>query len=172
MNPSTRRATVAAVIRNPFVGAFKEDLSAMSDIGEELGALLPARAIAALGISGNQVESFGKAALVGEDGELEHAAAILHPKLGAPFRKALGGGAALIPSSKKRGGIGAPVRRTAGPQGCGPRPQPFRWRRGACPGRSAGRRDRDRDRNHGLGAAASACGGLTKDQIEGRDGVR
>jgi hypothetical protein len=43
---------------------------------------------------------------VGENGELEHAAAILHPKLGAPFRNVLGKGAALIPSSKKRGGMG------------------------------------------------------------------
>ena len=47
-------------------------------------------------------------ALVGEDGELEHAAALLHPELGGPFRSLLGGGAALIPSSKKRGAVGAP----------------------------------------------------------------
>ena len=57
---------------------------------------------------GSSVESYGKAACVGAEGELEHAAAILHPKLGAPFRKVLGKGAALIPSSKKRAGIGAP----------------------------------------------------------------
>ena len=55
---------------------------------------------------GDRIESYGKAAAVGENGELEHAAAILHPKLGAPFRKVLGKGAALIPSSKKRGGPG------------------------------------------------------------------
>jgi hypothetical protein len=76
------------------------------NIGEELGGLLTERAVAALGISGTSVESYGKAAAVGENGELEHAAAILHPKLGAPVRKALGKGAALIPSSKKRGGLG------------------------------------------------------------------
>ena len=76
------------------------------DVGEELGGLLAERAVAALGIAGPEVESFGKAAAVGADGELEHAAAILHPKLGAPFRKVLGKGAALIPSSKKRGGPG------------------------------------------------------------------
>ena len=78
----------------------------MIDIGEELGALLAQKAVAALGIPGERVESYGKAAAVGENGELEHAAAILHPKLGAPVRKALGKGAALIPSSKKRGGPG------------------------------------------------------------------
>ena len=76
------------------------------DIGEELGDLLAARAVAALGIEGARAESYGKAAAVGENGELEHAAAILHPKLGAPVRKTLGKGAALIPSSKKRGGPG------------------------------------------------------------------
>src|SRR4030095_3962820 len=79
------------------------------DIGEELGGLLSERAVTALGIPGERVESYGKAAAVGENGELEHAAAILHPKLGAPFRKTLGTGAALIPSSQKRGGPGVPI---------------------------------------------------------------
>ena len=65
-----------------------------------------AAAVAALGIPATKVESYGKAAAVGENGEIEHAAAILHPKLGAPVRKVLGKGAALIPSSKKRGGMG------------------------------------------------------------------
>ena len=79
------------------------------DFGAELGALLAEKAIAALGIAGTRVHSYGKAAAVGEDGELEHAAALLHPKFGAPVREALGGGAALIPSSKKRGGPGVPI---------------------------------------------------------------
>ena len=89
--------------------AYVEDLAALDRLGEELGELLAERAVAALGIPGQPVESFGKAAAVGADGELEHAAAILHPKLGAPFRDVLGKGAALIPSSKKRGGLGAPL---------------------------------------------------------------
>jgi hypothetical protein len=62
-----------------------------------------------LGISPAQVESYGKAALVGEDGELEHAAALLHPSLGKPLREAVEKGAALVPSSKKRGGPGRPL---------------------------------------------------------------
>src|SRR6202023_189934 len=70
------------------------------------GELLTQKAVAALGIPANTAESYGKAAAVGENGELEHAAAILHPKLGTPVRKVLGKGAALIPSSKKRGGLG------------------------------------------------------------------
>ncbi len=106
VDPPTRRAAAVAVIDNPFAGAFVEDLSELMDVGEELGGLLADRAVHALGVPGPTVESFGKAAAVGADGELEHAAAILHPKLGAPFRKVLGKGAALIPSSKKRGGPG------------------------------------------------------------------
>lgn len=106
VDPPTRRAAAIAVIANPAAGRYVEDLSELMDIGEALGALLTARAVAALGIEGAAVESYGKAAAVGENGELEHAAAILHPKLGASVRKALGKGAALIPSSKKRGGPG------------------------------------------------------------------
>ena len=106
VSPPTRRAAAVAVIENPFAGRYQEDLSGLVDVGEELGQLLAERAVAALGIPGEKVESYGKAAAVGEDGELEYAAAVLHPKLGAPFRKVLGKGAALIPSSKKRGGLG------------------------------------------------------------------
>jgi len=106
IDPPTRRAAAVAVIENPYAGRFVEDLSDLIEIGEELGDLLAKRAVAALGIEGSRAESYGKAAAVGENGELEHAAAILHPKLGAPVRKVLGTGAALIPSSKKRGGPG------------------------------------------------------------------
>jgi hypothetical protein len=106
ITPPTRRAAAIAVIANPFAGRYQEDLSELIDVGEELGGLLAERAVKALGIDPTKTESYGKAAAVGADGELEHAAAILHPKLGAPFRKVLGKGAALIPSSKKRGGPG------------------------------------------------------------------
>ncbi|MCG6205545.1 amino acid synthesis family protein [Rhodopseudomonas sp. HC1] len=105
--PATRRAAAIAVIENPFAGRYVEDLSELIAIGEELGGLLTEKAVAALGIEGSKAESYGKAALVGENGELEHAAALLHPKMGAPVRKVLGKGAALIPSSKRRGGLGA-----------------------------------------------------------------
>jgi len=108
ISPPTRRAAAIAVIENPFAGTFVNDLTALMDIGEELGGLLGERAVAALGVSPSQIESYGKAALVGENGELEHAAAILHPKLGKPLRAAVEKGAALVPSSKKRGGMGTP----------------------------------------------------------------
>ncbi len=107
--PPTRKAAAIAVIANPFAGRYVEDLAPLVALGEELGATLGARAVAALGIAPARAQSYGKAAIVGEDGELEHAAAILHPKLGAPLRQALGGGAALIPSAKKRGGPGSTI---------------------------------------------------------------
>ncbi|MCK8787061.1 amino acid synthesis family protein [Roseomonas sp. NAR14] len=109
VSPPTRKAAALAVVRNPCAGRFADDLSGLYAIGEALGALLGERAVAALGVSPGQVESFGKAAIVGEDGELEHAGAILHPKLGAPLRRAVERGAALIPSAKKRGGMGAAI---------------------------------------------------------------
>ena len=109
VTPPIRRAIACAVIRNPFAGRYVEDLGELVAQGEELGGLLAARAIAALGIPGEQVESFGKAAIVGENGELEHCAALLHPKMGAPVRAALGKGPALIPSAKKSGGPGTAI---------------------------------------------------------------
>jgi hypothetical protein len=107
--PPTRRAAAIAVIANPFAGRFESDLSALIETGAALGALLTQRAVAALGIAPEATESYGKAAIVGEAGEIEHAAAILHPKLGAPMRAVLGGGAALVPSAKKRGAMGAVI---------------------------------------------------------------
>ena len=101
-----KKCTVAAVIHNPFAGWYEEDLSALSDIGEYLGGLLTQKALEAMGAESGPVESYGKGAIVGEDGELEHAAAIIHPKLGKPMREALDGGKAIIPSAKKMGGPG------------------------------------------------------------------
>jgi hypothetical protein len=109
IDPPTRKAAAIAVIKNPFAGRFVGDLKPLMDIGEELGELLAKRAIAALGIPGGKAESYGKAAIVGEGGELEHAAAILHPQMGKPVRAVLGKGAALIPSAKKMGGLGAAI---------------------------------------------------------------
>ena len=97
--PPTRKALAMAVIANPCAGRYAENLDELIAIGEELGALLGARCVQALGITPAQAQSYGKAAIVGEAGELEHAAAILHPKLGAPLRVAVEKGAALVPSA-------------------------------------------------------------------------
>ncbi|UWR24401.1 amino acid synthesis family protein [Sulfitobacter sp. S190] len=104
--PPTRKAVAVAVIDNPFAGAYVDDLTPLMDIGAELGALLGKRCVEALGIAPAAAQSYGKSAMVGENGELEHAAAILHPKLGAPLRSAVEKGAALVASSKKMGSPG------------------------------------------------------------------
>ncbi|MBN8748936.1 Amino acid synthesis [Xylophilus ampelinus] len=109
IDPPTRRAVAIAVIANPYAGRYSENLDELIAIGEELGALLGQKAVKALGIEPGQAQSYGKAAIVGEGGELEHAAAILHPKLGAPLRVAVEKGAALVPSAKKRGTLGTAI---------------------------------------------------------------
>ena len=109
IDPPTRKALAMAVIENPYAGRYSENLDELIAIGEELGALLGQRCVQALGIEPARAQSYGKAAIVGEAGELEHAAALLHPKLGAPLRMALEKGAALVPSAKKRGGLGTAI---------------------------------------------------------------
>lgn len=109
ITPATRRAVAMAVIENPYAGRYSDDLSELYTIGQELGDLLGRRCVEALGIAPGAAHSFGKAAIVGEDGELEHAAALMHPQMGAGLRPAVEKGAALIPSAKKSGGIGAAI---------------------------------------------------------------
>lgn len=109
VNPPTRRSAVLAVIKNPFAGKYQENLDELISTGEELGGMLGKMAVEALGIRPEQAESYGKAAIVGSKGELEHAGAILHPKLGGPLREAVGGGKALIPSAKKMGCPGTEI---------------------------------------------------------------
>ena len=109
IEPATRRAVAMAVIANPFAGRYSENLDSLMSIGEELGQLLGAKCVEALGIRPEQAQSYGKAAIVGESGELEHAAAILHPKMGATLRREVASGAALVPSAKKMGGLGTAI---------------------------------------------------------------
>jgi hypothetical protein len=109
VDPPTKRAVAIAVIANPYAGRFAENLDELIAIGEELGGTLGRKCVEALGIQPGQAHSYGKAAIVGEGGELEHAAAILHPKLGAPLRVAVEKGAALVPSAKKMGTLGTAI---------------------------------------------------------------
>jgi hypothetical protein len=172
VSPPTRRAAAIAVIENPFAGRYVEDLAPLFAIGEELGELLAARAVAALGIEGGKVQSYGKAAAVGENGELEHAAAILHPKLGAPVRKALGKGAALIPSSKKRGGMGVSLDIPLGHKDAA-------FVRSHFDGMEVQINDAPRANEIIVAVAVTdsgrplpRVGGLTIDEIKGEDGLR
>ena len=170
--PPTRRAAAVAVIENPFAGKFTEDLSDLITVGEELGELLTTKAVAALGIPANTVESYGKAAAVGENGELEHAAAILHPKLGTPVRRVLGKGAALIPSNKKRGGLGVALDIPLGHKDAA-------FVRSHFDGMEVRLNDAPRANEIMVAVAVTdsgrplpRVGGLTKDQIKGEDGLR
>jgi hypothetical protein len=104
-----RKAAAIAVIKNPFAGKYQENLQELIDIGGVLGGMLASKARDALGIKPEQAESFGKAVIVGLDGESEHAAAIIHPKFGNPIREVLGGGKARIPSTQKVGPAGTEI---------------------------------------------------------------
>jgi hypothetical protein len=170
--PPTRKAAAVAVIANPSRGKFEPDLETLMAIGEELGELLGKRAVAALGIKPAQAESYGKAAIVGEGGELEHAAAILHPRLGKPLRAAVEKGAALVPSAKKMGGPGTPIDVPLGHKDAAFVRSHF----DAMEIRIA-----DAPRAGEIvvavvvtdsGRPLPRIGGLTKDQIEGKDGLR
>lgn len=172
ITPATRKAVAVAVIANPFAGRYAEDLSELIDIGAELGGLLGARCVAALGIAPGQAQSYGKAAMVGEGGELEHAAAILHPKLGAPLRAAVEKGAALVPSSKKMGGPGQVLDVPLGHKDAA-------YVRSHFDGVEVRLNDAPRAGEIMVAVAVTdsgrplpRVGGLTHDEAEGKDGLR
>jgi len=102
-----KKVTVAAVIKNPYAGRYHKDLEPLYDLGKNISGVLAQRGVEALGVAPDDVTSYGKAAIVGTDGEIEHTAAILHPRFGAPVRAAVGKGDDIIPGTKKVGGPGA-----------------------------------------------------------------
>jgi hypothetical protein len=172
IRPPTRKAAAVAVIANPFAGRAVDDLAELIEIGAMLGGLLGERAVRALGIEPHQAQSYGKAAIVGENGELEHAAAILHPKLGAPLRAAVEKGAALVPSAKKRGGMGAAIDVPLGHKDAAYVRSHFDAMEIRVP---------DAPRANEIvvavvvtdsGRPRPRIGGLTADAIEGKDGLR
>jgi hypothetical protein len=103
--PITRIAACAVVV-NPLAAVATDDLSILVPFGAELGDYLVREAVKALE---RPVVSYGKGAIVGTAGELEHAAAIIHPKMGKPMRDAIGGGQAIIPSNVKVAAAGAAI---------------------------------------------------------------
>ena len=98
------RVAGIGVFANPCSGRFVDDLSELFEVGFTLGQALMARMLPLL--DGPAV-SYGKGAIVGVDGDLEHGHALLHPKLGKAMREPIGGGQALIPSAAKVGAAGA-----------------------------------------------------------------
>lgn len=172
ISPPTRKAVAVAVIANPFAGAYHEDLGPLMEIGAELGDLLGRKCVAALGIAPEAAESYGKSAMVGETGELEHAAAILHPKLGAPLRAAVEKGAALVPSSKKMGGPGQVLDVPLGHKDAA-------YVRSHFDGIEVQMNDAPRAREIMVAVAVTdsgrplpRVGGLTHAEAEGKDGLR
>jgi hypothetical protein len=104
-----RRSVASAVIANPFAGRPGADLAELETMGAEISAQLAERALVALGVAAGDVTAYGKGAIVGTDGEIEHAAALIHPRFGAPVRKVVVKGDDIIPSTKKIGGPGAHI---------------------------------------------------------------
>ena len=168
----TRRAAAIAVIENPFAGRDVVDLEELMQIGEELGGVLGAQAVTALGVSPAAIESFGKAAIVGEAGELEHAAAILHPRLGKPLRAAVEKGAALVPSAKKMGGIGTAIDVPLGHKDAAYVRSHFDAMEVRVPDAPRAGEIVVAIALTDSGRPRPRIGGLTKDQIEGKDGLR
>lgn len=172
ISPPTRRAAAVAVIENPFASRYQEDLTTLMDIGEEMGAMLGERCVELLGISKADAQSYGKAAMVGENGELEHAAAILHPKLGKPLRAAVEKGAALVASSKKMGSPGQPLDVPLGHKEAA-------YVRSHFDGMEVRINDAPRANEIMVAVAVTdsgrplpRVGGLTHEQAEGKDGLR
>lgn len=110
-NKPVRVAVAAAVIKNPFAGQYVEDLQPLVDeYSAQLGRMLPDKALQALGLSGEECEGYGKAALVGLDGEVEHGSAIIHTLVfGNEFRHVCGDAKTLLPSAEKRAAAGASI---------------------------------------------------------------
>jgi hypothetical protein len=105
--PVLRRVAIAAVVHNPYAGRFSENLDALVKDSSKLGAEFGRRLVAALG--GDRAQSYGKACIVGVEGEYEHGNALLTTAFADPVRDALGGGKAWISSSGKRGGPGSTI---------------------------------------------------------------
>lgn len=102
-----RRGAALAVIRNPFAGRYEPEIQGFMDDLRPLGLDLATRLAEALG-GADRIEGYGKAAIVGAAGELEHAA-LWHAPGGYAMREVLNGAKAIVPSSKKVGGMGARI---------------------------------------------------------------
>jgi hypothetical protein len=172
LETATRKAAAAAVFTNPFAGKYQEDLSLLFQYSEQLGEMLTQKAVAALGIAPDKIQSYGKGAIVGGKGALEHCAAIMHPALGKPMRANVGGGKALIPSAKKRGYPGVAIDVPLGYKDAAFVRSHFDAMEVRVP-------DAPRDDELVLvvvvtdsGRPAARVGGLKLDEVKGEDGLR
>jgi hypothetical protein len=104
--PPLRKAAVVAIIDNPYAGRFERDLKPLTDASEAIGRRICEIAVKLLGVP---AESYGKAALIGMNGEQEHGVAMLTTVFGNEMRTAGGGGKAWISSLTKRAAPGASI---------------------------------------------------------------
>jgi Amino acid synthesis len=119
-NPPLRRVAIAAVFTNPLAGkAAGADLKPLIDYSLELGASLTKAALASLGAGPAQLRAYSKAAVVGTSGDLEHGAAMIHPRLGMAMRRSLRRGRVIIPGHAKVGPPGTGVDLLFGPLDAG-----------------------------------------------------
>ncbi|MBT4091004.1 MAG: amino acid synthesis family protein [Deltaproteobacteria bacterium] len=173
ISPAVKKAAAVAVIKNPFANTYQENLESLIDMGDTLGEELSRRAMNALNIGPDQVESFGKGVLVGMGGELEHAAALMHPKLGHAVRRVVGGGKTMMPSAKK---MGVPGTELDVPVHC----RDAALVRSHFDAMAVRVQDAPRDNEilviviltAGGGRPLSRVGGLKKEEISVRDGLR
>ncbi|WP_018182885.1 amino acid synthesis family protein [Kaistia granuli] len=103
-----RRGTIMAVVKNPYAGRYVEDITGMMEDMKPLGLQMSTRLLEALGGDASAIEGYGKGAIVGEGGELEHGA-LWHVPGGYAMRELLGEAKAIVPSTKKVGGVGATI---------------------------------------------------------------
>lgn len=109
IDPPQRKVAVGAIVDNPFAGTFVDDLEPLYDLGADLSGYLTTRGVETLGVEPDDITGYGKAAIVGTNGEIEHAAAVLHPRFGAPMRAAVDHGDDIITSTKMVAGPGAKI---------------------------------------------------------------
>jgi hypothetical protein len=107
IDPPLRKVAVAAIIDNPFAGRFERDLKPLTDASDEIGRTICALAISLL--APHKAQSYGKAAVIGVEGEQEHGVSMLTTVFGNVMREAAGGGKAWISSITKRAAAGATI---------------------------------------------------------------
>ncbi|MFN4278067.1 MAG: amino acid synthesis family protein [Ferrovibrio sp.] len=103
-----RRGVIGALVKNPYAGRYVEDITPMMDALKPVGVELTRRLVAALGGNPKEIEAYGKGAIVGAGGELEHGA-LWHVPGGYSMREVLGDAKAIVPSTTKLAGVGSRI---------------------------------------------------------------
>src|SRR3954465_10797818 len=99
-----KRGAVCAVLTNPFAGRYEPNIMPMMEALNPVGIDMTRRLLAAMRVSSERIEGYGKGAIIGADGEIEHGA-LWHVPGGYAMREALGGALAIVPSAKKVAGV-------------------------------------------------------------------